>query len=284
MQVTDVKVLTHDFVLLGLRFTTDRGIVDADKGSLTKFGILNINIPNRVELIPHGNLLVTQEELDSGINAEDVSADEEALKGVVDALSTEATEVLTKFQKPYEQSLEMFMADENWIPEKVIRTDEHKNQHHMKLPDGTYYRGGWIGSFRSLEKAKRGFHYDQAKWSIHRGNNVYDEALETYPDLKQYKDLIEQIKQTITIENNETTIIKMQVNNETKQFPIGDFYEQPRYIQRGFISEHDLLDTELENTKLLNTFCNVRELTTIALAQAISEFNNKPIINQYYQY
>lgn len=284
MIVNEVKALVFDNALLGLRFTTDEGVLDTDKESLTKEGILNINLPNRADLIPHDNLLITQEELDSGITAKDVSDQHELLRNLIASLDPDLKVTLTTFQKAYEQSLETFMADENWQPIRVNRTDEHKNQHHMLQPDGRNYGGGWIGSHRTLEKAKSTFHYEQTLWAIHRGNTVSPEAVKSYPDLKQYTELIDKIKQTIKIENSENPIVTMLVDNELKSFELSTFKRDPRYELRGFVTENGLQDSVLAETPLLNRFMDMRELTIVAIIQSISDFKNIPVPNPYYNY
>lgn len=270
IEIHDIKALTYEGRLLGLRFYTNKGIYDADRDSLKNEGILNINIPNRSELKLVGDLLVTDEEINSGKTVIDVSEDEK-LKVLVNFLrGKEKFTHLFKFQKPYEQSLKTFMEDPYWVPERVERNDEYRNQHVIKQPDGKYWRGGWIGRYRSLELAKEGFHYEQCKWALHRGDDVADEALITYLDLRRAKKYITQVEKSVSFNGDECRVL---VDGVVHTFNLSDF-PKDRISQRGFVSEHNLISKNIEGVHLFDA----RETVIVGIQRAI--YKHKGIVRK----
>lgn len=283
--VTEIKALTYLERLIGLRFNTSEGILDADKTSLTKLGVLNINIPNRVELFLKDDILISQEELDSGITTVDISNDTDKLSNLVESIKEqEGYQHLFIFQKPYEQSLKTFMEDENWETVRIKRNDEYNNQHHIIQPDGNQWRGGWISKNRDSEKAKSNFHYDQVRWAIHRGNKVSEESLLTYPDLKQYIDLIAEIKQLYkpkTDKNGELVISVDTGDEETVREVYLNKFPEERYNQRTFVTP-DLILPFLSEVNLIGKFLDARELSIIAITHIVTEHKNEKTKDPYY--
>ena len=44
--------------------------------------------------------------------------------------------------------------------------ETQKDAHHMKMPNGEDYPGGWTAHGRSPKKAKESFHENQVKWQV----------------------------------------------------------------------------------------------------------------------
>lgn len=280
MDILNVKALIYDDKLVGLRFITTEGIFDADKESLQEEGVVNINIPNRVELILADDHLLSYDEIENGLVTIDISTNKAILVHLVDSLRHSGfDDVLFQTQQPWEQSLTIFLDDEGWQAVKVDRTDEYANQHYMITPDGTRWRGGWIGSFNSPEQAKRAFHYNQTVLAFHRGDKVAYEALSTYPELKRYMELVEHIKQKVKVDNE---LISIDVGFEVKEIPIDAYPTQTRIEQRSFISANQLIPLDAQDIELPSTLFDIRELTAIAIAIRLREHDIRTTGNPYY--
>lgn len=266
MLIEDVRVLKYESRLLGLRFFTSDGAFDAEWDVLRKVGIYNINIDNSLQLKPVGDLLLSDEEASTGVLATDISENIEFLTSISGALqNTRFADDLFRVHKPHEIPLQVFMDDEGWVATKVDRTDEYKNQHNLTLPDGSKWRGGWIGSAKSPEIAKRNFHKEECMWSIHRGTLVSDEVLAPYSDLMEVKDVLNRILDTISIEDGQ---IHMRIGGETKSLPVSEYPLHSRIEERGVVRENNLISDVVESSFKVGHF-DPRELTVIALTIAL---------------
>lgn len=285
MNITTIRTLTFDGRDVGLRFSLeDRSILDADRQSLKEQGVFTITLDDKVELKLLDDILVSEEEIEVGVNATDVSNDKEHLAKLIESIHlSEKYPHLFEFKKPYELTLEDFLADEGWIPEKENRSDEHKNQHSILMPNGQYWRGGWIGTARSLYDAKKNFHYDQTRWALHRGESVSDEVLESYPHLKQFNDIITEIKQNIKVHYENSETIQVNIDGEERLIPLTSF-PKTRLEQRRYVMDNELISKQFESftSKLPSGLFDIRELLVIAFIRTISECTGQSIKSPHY--
>jgi hypothetical protein len=268
--ITSIKGLDYNGELVGLRLFSSQGSFDIGKDVLKLRGMKHFTILTRINLSLHGELLLSEEEASSGVLSEDISENEVVLSRCL-AVLQEPTykEQLLGFQKPYELSLAEFMSDEGWKPERVTRTDEHRNQHTLTQPDGTSYRGGWIGSHRSLDAAKKGFHYDQVKYALHSGKTVASVAVEGYQDLKWAKGFIDHLSSTIGFSDG---LVVVPVDNEEVSFPLESFPLTNRVSQRGFVSSNGLMSKNVEVINSQDSWFGLQEVTCISIEKAIVSY------------
>jgi hypothetical protein len=263
--VSSIKGLEYSGELVGLRIFFDNGSWDIGKDDLKGLGLKHFNIADRIKLSLVDELLLSEEEVKTGEYAVDISQDESALftlRGILD--SGEFSESLKGFQLPHQVSLYEFMSDDGWIPKKVDRRDEYKNQHTLTQPDGRDWQGGWIGSARSLDLAKRGFHFNQVMYALHGGKNVADVAVQTYQHLKEAKDFIELIESRTYIKDNTVVIM---VNGEPKYFDVADFPLTNRVSQRGFVRDNGLIGDDIPDASKDSWF-TAMEMTCIGISKA----------------
>ncbi|RCW41588.1 hypothetical protein [Paenibacillus prosopidis] len=146
----------------------------------------------------------------------------------------------TKKMKPEEMTLSMFMSEPAWravLDEKA--TGETKGMYHMIQPDGSSWRGGWIGKFRNEELAKRDFHYKQLYWAIFRGSEIAESVLQDYKKLLTVQRSIHKHMDNIHIQNG--PYLTVTVGSERRYFHIKDFPMYCRVSVREFIRDHELL-------------------------------------------
>lgn len=191
-----LSALVLNNVVIGLRFKTPEGNFDAGNISLRALGVYNLDIPAREELKPHFGGFMTQEEINSGVEAEEISDSPVLTEYVRIMRNVEKFNFMFKYQAPYEQSVEQFLVS-GWEPVRDQRNDEHNGQHHLKKPDGSKWRGGWIGKGRSNEVVLKNFHFEQCYWYMHRGGKLAQSALNSHPKLKEYAQIISYIRSKI---------------------------------------------------------------------------------------
>jgi hypothetical protein len=265
MSLNALKGLEYRGELVGIRMTTNSGDSwDVGKDVMKEWGMKHFNIEERLELKLHGDLLLSDEEVDTGNHSLDISTNNEIMDSVKQLLTGPLSGRIKGFQMPWKMSLNEFYMDEGWVPVKVDRTDEYKNQHYMYMPDGSKWSGGWIGKSPSLEKAKLSFHKKQVYYALHRGANVSDVALDTYPALKEAKHCILEIQNRVRISGDTMTV---DMNGRQQSFHACDYFNLPRYAQRGFVKDNDLVSPELNN---IDEWFSAVEMTCIALIRAVS--------------
>lgn len=285
--MVQIQGLSLDDKIIGLRFKTNIGVFDADRESLRKLGVHNLRVPQVEKLRPFGNLLMTEEEFETDLHTEDIS-DSPKLESIVQALKgSQSHQYMFSFLRPYEQDVEEFLIS-GWLPEYNQRNDEHNGQHNLYQPDGTMYRGGWIGKGRTFEIVLRKFHYEQCYWFIHKGGTPNPDAIKTYPDLKRYNDIISDIKQKIKVRTEEAGQIRYitasvpQINAEPIFLHGYQYVKLSPYQQRGYFTNADY-EQYGYSAKTLNipkppsvstisfTF-DLRELLLIAYLRKFNEF------------
>lgn len=278
--------LSYNDIIIGLRFKTEQGVFDADRASLRKYGVHNLRVEKVEHLRPFGNLLMTEEEFNTDLHTEDIS-DSPKLESIVKALrQSEKYQYMFRFLRPYEQDVEELLIS-GWLPEYQRRSDEYNGQHNLFLPDGSRYRGGWIGKGKNFDIVLRNFHYEQCYWYIHRGGTPSPEAIKTYSDLKRYNDIIEDIKQNIKIEgtkHGERMEVRAYVpltDGTTVKIDGKEFLTQAPYEKRGLFSNFDYSNTKYQHNKSLNVkpyyknggfSLDLREITMIAYIRKFLEF------------
>ena len=242
--MVQIQGLSLDDKIIGLRFKTNNGVFDADRESLRKLGVHNLRVPQVEKLRHFGNFLMTQEEFESDLYTEDIS-ESPKLQSIVKALSeSEKFAYMFRYLRPYEQDVEEFLIS-GWLPQYEQRNDEYNGQHNLFLPDGSRYRGGWIGKGRTFEIVLRQFHYEQCFWFIHKGGTPHPDAIKTYNDLKRYNDIISDIKEKIKVrieqngQNKVTTSAVPQLNNEAILLDAHEYVKLSPYQQRGFFTHAD---------------------------------------------
>lgn len=90
MKIVDVRSLVYQGECLGLRFTTDKGVFDADKQSLLTSGIVSFNTKRSLELRSVGDSLVSDEDTESS-SILDISEDSKKLGLLIKSLRTSNT-------------------------------------------------------------------------------------------------------------------------------------------------------------------------------------------------
>lgn len=261
-----VKGIQYKGELLGLRFTIKDGrMFDIGREEIRGLGFRQFRISERVELFEEGDLLVTKEEQDTGVLAEDISENPEGLQWVRVLLNKpEIIKKLGGFQLPYEVSLGAFLNDEDWIPVKEERTDEYKGQHSIIMPNGKMFPQGWIGKAKSLDQAKRNFHREQTKLALHRGEDVALAAVESYKDLLKSREYILEVEKRFTFKGNLGTY---KHEGYSVQFSL-DKYPKPRYEQRAFVKKYGLVAQGI-NKELTESWFDALEITCIALTRLV---------------
>lgn len=147
----------------------------------------------------------------------------------------------TKKMKPEEMMLSMFMSEPAWHAKLDERASgEAKGMYHMIQPDGSEWRGGWIGKFRNEEMAKRNFHHKQIFWSIFRGSEIAESVLQDYPKLLKVQNSIHRHMSNIHIQNGPYIVVN--VGGERRHFHVLDFPMYSRVSVREFIQDHKLIE------------------------------------------
>jgi hypothetical protein len=263
--VVSIKGLEYKGELVGLRIFFPNGAWDIGKFDVKGLGFKHFDIAERIQLQEVGELLLSEEEAETGEYAVDVSDDESAMydaRGILD--SDRFRDHLKGFQPPHRVSLNELLSDDGWKPKRVDRTDEHKNQHTLTQPNGKDWSGGWIGSAKSLESAMKGFHFNQVMYALHKGAIVADIAVETYQHLKQAKEIIELIESRTYIKDN---IVAVMVNGEPKYFSVDAFPFSNRVEQRGFVRNNDLVGDDIPDASQDSWFTAI-EMTCIGITKA----------------
>ena len=286
--------LSYQDKIIGLRFKTPSGVFDADRLGLRKHGVFDVDAPDIEKINFYGDLLMTEEEYQNNLQVEDVS-DSPKLAELIDSVrNNEDYSYLFYITKPYEQSQEDFLGS-GWTTERVVRNDEYNGQHYLYLPDGSRYRGGWVGKGRNEEVVLKNFHYEMCYWQLHAGGVVADEALKTYKDLKKYNDIILDIKQKIkerTVKNGRYTDIILSLPSAEGtmiEFVYSEYANLPRWSQRELAYKVDLSKLDLDATN--ETFQNdkhyhgrfIEELVIIAIMRRYREFYGKPYVHNHFR-
>lgn len=277
--------------IIGLRFQTPKGVFDADRESLNKHGIYNLRRPNVEELHSYGDLLMTQEEFQTGLVTEDIS-DSPKLEKLVSMLkSNQGYQDMFKILLPHEQSLEDFL-NSGWQVERVHRNDEYNGQHYLYLPNGFKYRGGWIGKGRDPYKVLTTFHYEQCYWYMHQGGVCSPSALRAHPDLAQYERILRDMVSHITHyeRDGKVTLEVPQTTGESIILDGVDYIHLNPYEQRGYFTNIDYnainynpnkFEKPTPREKCGFTF-DLRELTRVAYQRyLLTLFGRKPRQNQF---
>lgn len=258
-----LKGLEYRGELVGLRLITgDTTAWDISKEVLKEWGITHFNIKEKIKLKPYNDLLLSESEAKTGVYAEDISNAPLIKEKAKELILGKYFELVRGFRLPWQMSLYEFMSDEGWVVQKVDRTDEHRNQHIIYLPDGSAWTGGWIGSFKSLDNAKAGFHANQVYYALHRGEDVSLVALDTYPALQEAYRLIGLIQSRIRASGETLT---MEVNGEKKSFKFQDYVGLARYEERSFVKNEGLVDHDIQGIK--DTSLTSVEMTCIAITR-----------------
>ena len=286
--------LSYKDKIIGLRFKTQQGVFDADRLGLRKHGVFDVDAPDIEKINFYGNLLMTEDEYQNNLQVEDVS-DSPKLAELIDSVrNNEDYSYLFYIAKPYEQSQEDFL-NSGWVTERVVRNDEYNGQHYLYLPDGSKYRGGWVGKGRNEEVVLKNFHYEMCYWHLHAGGVVADEALKTYKDLKKYNDIILDIKQkikerTVKIDRYTDLILSLPSAEGTMiEFIYSEYANLPRWAQRELAYKVDLskLDLDVTNETLQhNKFSHgrfIEELVIIAIMRRYREFYGKPYVHNHFR-
>lgn len=71
------NLLTYNNEVIGFRFYTDEGVFDLERESALRLGFDTRKAKDSLDLLPSGDLLLTQEELDGGITVVDITGDRE---------------------------------------------------------------------------------------------------------------------------------------------------------------------------------------------------------------
>lgn len=288
--------LRYNNLIVGLRFKTPQGVFDADRIGLRKVGIFNVDVPTVEELIQYGDELVTEEEYHKNLQVEDIS-ESPKLAHLVEHLKGNPKNhysSLFYIKKPFEQSLQDFILS-GWLPERISRQDEHNGQHNLFLPDGTRYRGGWVGKGRTYEIVLKKFHYESCYWQLHGGGYVSEEALKTYKDLKKYNDTIKDIKQKIKGKTEEVfgkedfVITLSSKENEPLYFICSQYMKLARYEKRTLAYQVDLSQFNLDVTEEMlprGEFTHkkfLEELLVIAISQIFAEHMGTTFISGHFR-
>jgi hypothetical protein len=266
------SVVVQGSVPVGLRFYTSEGVFDASKESLKPFRVLNVLLPNQLNLKLVQDSLVSQEELD-GLVVTDASDNPKLLEELLFSVSSHVLATLQNFTAPVNQTLAVFLSDSNWKAVRVVRDDEYNGQHNLVQPDGSLWRGGWIGKANSPLQAKALFHYERCLWQTHRGGIPNKEVYAPYDDLVKVIDIIEELQRTFTLENNTLTLT---LNNQFKHVNLSIW---PTNVlgQREFVSKHNLVPAfkdpithfDRGNT---NVIFSSRELIIIAISSFLRKY------------
>lgn len=270
--IKGIKGLEYGDALVGLRIELSDGVWDVDNDTLKEVGLTHYDIKDKIRLKLVGDLLISEDEEENGENITDISENQEAKEFLRGKLIEEPwSKMLRGFQMPWKMSLQEFMVDDSWEAIRVERTDEYKNQHNLKQPDGTLWRWGWIGSARSPETAKWNFHKEQVRYALHRGDDVADVALVTYPEYVEVKQLIKEFLSRVS-HDGEVIHIKV-APNTVRSFNVKDCPDA-RYAVRDFVSERELIPQDVPDFD--KDWFNLREITCIAIEKYIRENNLFP--------
>ncbi|MGE7828502.1 hypothetical protein [Paenibacillus sp. NPDC093718] len=165
-----------------------------------------------------------------------------------------------------EMTLTEFMMNSKW--EAFLDTEatgEGKGNYYMKQPDGSKYRGGWIGKYRSAEQAKKEFHYRQLYWALHGNGYFLEKALASYPKLHQAYKEIQAYRKSVFV--SEGDYVRVCLNGENRFFHIHDCPMFSRVSMRAFVKGHGLAEL---NGNMDQTF-NPIEIACIAIEQVMED-------------
>lgn len=273
MSSSRIRSLVYNRVPIGLRFNFDGMVLDADRSSLRRQGVLNINLPSRVELKLLNNEFVSSEDL-QGVDVHDISDNEEYLAQLLAIFRASGHRSIFTLQAVHDQSLEVFLADPGWQAKRVENGGLNSNHFLMMQPDGRMWSGGWIGKHHDALKAKKDFHYAQVFWALHRSLDVSDEVLHSYPDLMTVSNTLAAIVASVIIHRHGASF-SLRVNNHTVTVHSSTW---PDNIldERSFVQSFGLVSTALQPCKTRLLDLSPRELTVMALRKVVKQYLYAP--------
>lgn len=269
MDINQVRVLLYDNKPMGLRFATDTMVFDVDKSALREFGVMNFDLPLKLELVSVNNMLVSEEDI-NGDGIEDLSDDRVLLADLVHSLHVNKNyKSLFTYLKPYEMSLTSFMNDDGWRAIPYQGGEGEYNKYHIVQPDRTRWKGKWDNLHRNAELAKLDFHYEQTKRAIYQGLEVSAFAVEEYKDLEYVLESIYDITTRITIKS--FSAFEMEVDGRVKQVSL-EQYPHTRSAQRDFVVSKKMLPKRSITYLSEDPTFPLKEMIVIALNRSLREY------------
>lgn len=167
--------------------------------------------------------------------------------------------------EPWELTLTEFLNIPEWkaFPDPKAR-DEHKGVYVMQRPDGSMWRGGWIGKFKTEEQAKRKFHKERIYYHLLWSGDVPDRVLTDYPNYLEIKQKISEYEKKVYI--GEGDYARVSTTDGDVYFHRLDFPMYSRVSARGFVNRLGLCGDE--TPKSYGIF-NAREIASIALYRCL---------------